>query len=92
MEKTFSPSQDMAEDVGSYLNGGKSLREQDFLGETWTISGECGLMQLFKNAYKRRTQHQFEGSSTKTQNLARAFQHFSYFSTSSSTDFSRLLA
>ena len=51
MEKTFSPSQDIEEDVGSYLNGGKSLGEQDFLVETWTISGESRLMQLFRNAY-----------------------------------------
>ena len=29
MEETFFPSQDMVEDVGSYLNGGKSLGEQD---------------------------------------------------------------
>ena len=60
MEETFSPSQDMAEDVDSYLNCGKLLREQDFLVETWTVIGEIGLVQLLRNAYKRRTQHQFE--------------------------------
>ena len=40
MEKTFSPSQDMAKDVGIYLSGGKLLGEQDFLVETWTVIGE----------------------------------------------------
>ena len=40
MEKTFSPSQDMAKDVGIYLNGGKLLGEQDFLVETWTVIRE----------------------------------------------------
>ena len=39
MEKTFSLSQDMAENVGS---GGKLLGEQDSLMETWTIVGESG--------------------------------------------------
>ena len=60
MEETFSPSEDMAEDVDSYLNGGKLLREQDFLVETLTVIGEIGLVQLLRNAYKRTTQHQFE--------------------------------
>ena len=92
MEDTFSSSQDMTEDVDSYLNGGKSLGEQDSLVETWTLNGESGLVELFKNAYKMRTQHQFEESSTKTQNRVRAFKHFSYFSTSSSVVFSRFLA
>ena len=50
MEKTFSPSQDM--DMGNYLNGGKSLREQYSLVDTWTIIGESGLVQLLRNAYK----------------------------------------
>ena len=48
-------------DVGSYLNDGKSLGEQDSLVETWTIIRESRLVQLLKNAYKRE-------SSTKTQN------------------------
>ena len=34
MEETFSPSQDKVEDLGSYLNGGKALGEQDSLVET----------------------------------------------------------
>ena len=42
MEETFSSNQDM--DVGSYLNGGKSLWEQDSLVETWTIIGENRLV------------------------------------------------
>ena len=39
MEDIFSPSHDMAEDVGS---GGKLLGEQDFTVETWTVIGEVG--------------------------------------------------
>ena len=58
MEETFSPSQDMAKDVGN-LNGEKLFGEQDSLVETWTVFGESGLIQLFLNAYKIRTQHQF---------------------------------
>ena len=54
MKKTFSRNQDMAEDVGS---GVKLLGEQDSLVETWKIIRESGLVQLFRNAYKRRTQH-----------------------------------
>ena len=56
MKKTFSPSHDMAEDVGS---SGKLLREKDSLVETWTIVGESGLVQLLINSYKRSSQHQF---------------------------------
>ena len=56
MEETFSSSRDI--DVGSYLNGGKSLREQDSLVETWTIIGESGLVQLLRNTYKRESKHQ----------------------------------
>ena len=56
MEENFSPSHDMVEDVGS---GGKLLVEQDSLVEIWIVIRENGLMQLLKNAYKMRTQHQF---------------------------------
>ena len=49
MNETFSPSQD----VGTYLNGGKSLGEQDSLVETWIIIGESGLMQLLINKDKK---------------------------------------
>ena len=59
MEKAYSPSQDMAEYVDSYLKGGKLHGEQASLVETWTVIGESGLVQLLRNAYKRRTQHQF---------------------------------
>ena len=77
MEVTFSPCHDMTEDVG---NGGKLLGEQDSLVETWTIIGESGLVQLLRNAYKKKTQHQFEdGSSTKIQNGTRTFQYFYKF-------------
>ena len=41
-ERDFSPSQDM--DVGNYLNGGKSLEEQDSLVETWIVIGESELV------------------------------------------------
>ena len=61
MEETFSLSQDMAEDVGSYLNGGKSLGEQDSLVETWTVIVESGLVQLLINAYKRESKHHSKG-------------------------------
>ena len=44
MKKTFSPSKDMAEDVGNYLKGGKLLEEQDSVVETWTAIGESGLV------------------------------------------------
>ena len=57
MEETFSPSHDIVEDVSG---GGKLLGEQDFLVETLTIIRESGLIQLLINAYKRRTQHQFD--------------------------------
>ena len=56
MEKTFSPSQDI--DVGNYLNGGKSLREQDSLVTIWTVIGESWFVQLLRNAYKRESKHQ----------------------------------
>ena len=58
MEETFSPSHDMAEDVGSG-SGGKLLGEKNSLVETWTVIGESGLVLLLRNAYKRRTQLQF---------------------------------
>ena len=60
MKETFSPSQDI--DVGSNLNGGKSLGKQDSLVKTWTIIGESGLMQLLINAYKMESKHQKDGS------------------------------
>ena len=60
MKETFSPSQDI--DVGSYLNGGKSLGKQDSLVKTWTIIGESGLVQLLRNAYKMESKHQKDGS------------------------------
>ena len=41
VEENFSPSRDMVEYMGS---GGKLLREQDSLVETWTIIGESGLV------------------------------------------------
>ena len=56
IKETFSPSHDMAKDVGS---GGKLLGEKDSLVETWTSVGESGLVQLLRNSYKRRSQHQF---------------------------------
>ena len=56
MEKTFSPSHDMEEDVGS---SEKLLGERDSLVQTWTVIGESGLVQLLINSYKMRTQHQF---------------------------------
>ena len=43
MEETFSPSHDMAKDVGG---GGKLLGEQDSLVEIWTVIGESGLVQF----------------------------------------------
>ena len=46
----------MAEDVGS---GGKLFGEQDSLVETRTIFGESELVQLLRNVYKMRIQHQF---------------------------------
>ena len=52
----FSPSHDMAEDVGS---GGKLFGEQDSLVLTRTIIGESELVQLLRNVYKMRIQHQF---------------------------------
>ena len=57
MEETFSPSQDMAEDMSSYLKGGKLLKKQDSLVETWTVVGESGHVQLLRNAYKRESKH-----------------------------------
>ena len=56
IEKTFSPSHDMVEDVGS---GGKLFGEQDSLVDIWIVIGESGLVHLLKNVYERRTQHQF---------------------------------
>ena len=56
MEETFSQNHDMAEDVGS---GGKLLGEQDSLVETWKVIGGRGSGQFLRNAYKRKTQHQF---------------------------------
>ena len=53
MENTFSPSQDIAEDVDSFLKGEKLLKEQDSLVESWITIGENGLVQLLRNAYKR---------------------------------------
>ena len=44
MEKIFSLSQDMIEDVDRYLKGEKLLEEQDSLVETWIVVGESGLM------------------------------------------------
>ena len=44
MKETFSPSQDMVEDVDSYLKGGKLFWEQDSLMETWTVIRESGLV------------------------------------------------
>ena len=44
MQEAFSPSQDMAKDVGSYLKGGKFVGEQDFLVETLTVIGESESM------------------------------------------------
>ena len=55
-EENFSPSHEMTKDMGS---GGKLLGEQDSLVETWAVNGESGLVQLLRNAYKMRTQHQF---------------------------------
>ena len=56
MDETFSPSQDMTEYVG---RGEKLLGEQDSLVKTWTVIVESGLVQLLRNAYKMRNQHQF---------------------------------
>ena len=58
IEKTFSPSHDLVEDVDS---SEKLLGEQDSLVETWTVIGGSGLVQLLRNAYKMMTQHQFKG-------------------------------
>ena len=58
MEETFSPSQDIAEDVDSFLKGEKLLEEQDSLVESWITIGENGLVQLLRNAYKRESKHQ----------------------------------
>ena len=59
MEETFSSSQDMANDVGSNLKGRKLLGERDSLVETWIVIRESELVRLLRNAYKKRTQHQF---------------------------------
>ena len=45
MEETFSPSQNMVKDVGSYLNDGKSLGKQESLVETWRIIRESEPIQ-----------------------------------------------
>ena len=68
----------MAKNVGS---GGKFLRKQDSLAETWTLIGESGLVQLLRNFSGpiKGLNTNFRGSSTKNQNLARAFQYFYKF-------------
>ena len=58
MGETFSQSQDIAGDMGSCFNGEKLLEGQDSLVETCIVIEKSNLVQLFRNAYKIRIQHQ----------------------------------
>ena len=78
MEETFSPSHDMAEYMSGYWKWGKLLGNKTLV-RTWTVIGESRLVQLLRNVYDRKTQHQSKGSTFKQTKSEKGLASFSLF-------------